>query len=52
MKSFLWKLLFGNYKSNYKKRYNQHKNQNKIEKNIKYMKDGEIRIKRIMNNYE
>ena len=59
MKGFLWKLLFGNYKSNYKKsfypykkRYNQHKNQNKIEKNIKYMKDGEIRIKRIMNKEE
>lgn len=32
MKGFLWKLLFGNYKSNYKKRYNKYKNQNKIEK--------------------
>ena len=59
MKGFLWKLLFGNYKSNYKKsfypykkRYNQNKNQNKIEKNIKYMEDGEIRIKRIMNKEE
>lgn len=52
MKGFLWKLLFGNYKSNYKKRYNKYKNQNKIEKNIKYMSDGEIKIKRIMNKEE
>ena len=60
MKGFLWKLLFGNYKSNYKKsfypykkqKYNQYKKQDKIEKNIKYMEDREIRIKRIMNKEE
>lgn len=57
MKKFLINLLFGNSKKNfypYKKRYNQYqnKNQNKIEKNLKYMSDGEIKIKRIMNKEE
>ena len=57
MKKFLMGLLFGNYKKSsysYKKRryYNQYKKPSKIEKNIKYMDDGEIRIKRIMNKEE
>lgn len=43
MKGFLWKLLFGNYKSNYKKRYNKYKNQNKIEKNIKICQTVKLR---------
>lgn len=52
------KLLFGDYKKSFypyknkRQRYFQYKKQDKVEKSLKYMSDGKIKVKRIMNKEE